>query len=231
MVRFSYTIRLKIIFVTFQTVLALSYATPTTPIVQRTRAWHTIGLGFFPFARRYWGNRSFLSFPGVTEMFHFSPFSLIPYIFRYQCHSINLWQVSPFGNLRITACLTTPRSLSQSSTSFFASQRQDIHHVPFTAWQFRQSYITHNWGSNCYPLSIHFSKNKHNHLTLNLFLRLKVVEMSGVEPPTSALQGQRSPNWATSPYIQSSANKIVGLSGLEPLTFPLSGECSKPTEL
>ncbi len=28
-----------------------------------------------------------------------------------------------------------------------------------------------------------------------------------------------------------SFSEVVGLSGFEPLTFPLSGECSKPTEL
>ena len=35
--------------------------------------------------------------------------------------------VAPFGNLRIKACLTAPRSLSQLSTSFIASWHQGIH--------------------------------------------------------------------------------------------------------
>ena len=38
-------------------------------------------------------------------------------------------RVAPFGNLRINVCLPTPRSLSQASTSFFACNRQGIHHV------------------------------------------------------------------------------------------------------
>ena len=47
------------------------------------------GLGFSLFARRYWGSRCFLSFPGGTEMFHFPPLPLIPYIFRHQYLGIN----------------------------------------------------------------------------------------------------------------------------------------------
>ena len=42
-------------------------------------------------------------------------------------------RVAPFGNLRIKACLTAPRSLSQLTASFFASQRQGIHRLPFLA--------------------------------------------------------------------------------------------------
>ena len=38
-------------------------------------------------------------------------------------------RVSPFGNPRIKACLSAPRGLSQTSTSFIACNRQGIHHV------------------------------------------------------------------------------------------------------
>ena len=41
--------------------------------------------------------------------------------------------VSPFGNLRIKACLSTPRSLSQITTSFIASYRQGIHRMRLLA--------------------------------------------------------------------------------------------------
>ena len=37
---------------------------------------HIPGLGCSRFARRYWGNRGFLSVPQGTEMFHFSWFTL-----------------------------------------------------------------------------------------------------------------------------------------------------------
>ena len=44
------------------------------------------------------------------------------------CNTLKGW-VSPFGNLRINACLLAPRSLSQATTSFIACNRQGIHHV------------------------------------------------------------------------------------------------------
>ena len=37
--------------------------------------------------------------------------------------------VSPFGHLRINACLSTPRSFSQTTTSFIASSCQGIHRM------------------------------------------------------------------------------------------------------
>lgn len=42
-------------------------------------------------------------------------------------------RVSPFGNLRISACLAAPRSLSQLTTSFIASRYQGIHRTPLVA--------------------------------------------------------------------------------------------------
>jgi hypothetical protein len=67
-----------------------------------------------------------MSFPRATEMFQFTRFASIPYVFRYRypCG----W-VSPFGNLRINAYLPAPRSLSQAITSFVACNRQGIHHM------------------------------------------------------------------------------------------------------
>ena len=38
-------------------------------------------------------------------------------------------RVSPFGHLRIKACLPAPRSFSQATTSFIACNRQGIHHM------------------------------------------------------------------------------------------------------
>ena len=59
-------------------------------------------------------------------MFQFAAFALQSYVFSMQ------WpygRVSPFGNLRIKACLPAPRSLSQATTSFIACNRQGIHPV------------------------------------------------------------------------------------------------------
>ena len=38
-------------------------------------------------------------------------------------------RVSPFGHLRIKACLPAPRSFSQATASFIACDRQGIHHM------------------------------------------------------------------------------------------------------
>ena len=45
----------------------------------------------------------------------------------------NSCRVSPFGNLRIKACLAAPRSLSQLTASFIASRCQGIHRTPLVA--------------------------------------------------------------------------------------------------
>ena len=42
-------------------------------------------------------------------------------------------RVSPFGNLRVKACLAAHRSLSQLTTSFIASRYQGIHRTPLVA--------------------------------------------------------------------------------------------------
>jgi hypothetical protein len=65
-----------------------------------------------------------LSFPGGTEMFQFPPFAADAYGFS----------VRRFGHPGINARLTTPPGLSQSSTPFIASWRQDIPHTPLVAW-------------------------------------------------------------------------------------------------
>ena len=50
-----------------------------------------------------------------------------------------------------------------------------------------------------------------------------LVEISGIEPLTSCLQGRRSPSWAKPPYF---ASEVVGQNGLEPSTSRLSVVCS-----
>ena len=53
-----------------------------------------------------------------------------------------------------------------------------------------------------------------------------MVEVNGLEPMASCVQGRRSPNWATPPK-----NMVVGLDGIEPSTSRLSGVRSNRTEL
>ena len=85
---------------------------------ERTRS----GLGSFPFARRYSGNRVFFLFLRLLRCFS-SPGSL-PYVmdWRMDTWSLSRW-VSPFGHLRITGYLLLPaafRSLSRLSSALSA---------------------------------------------------------------------------------------------------------------
>ncbi len=55
---------------------------PTTPMLQRSQAWHNTGLGCFPFARRYLGNHGCFLFLGLLRCVT-SPRCLYPpYVFR-----------------------------------------------------------------------------------------------------------------------------------------------------
>jgi hypothetical protein len=67
-----------------------------------------------------------MSVPRATEMFQFARFASSSYEFTA---GYPYGWVSPFGNLRIKACLPAPRSLSQAIASFFACNRQGIHHM------------------------------------------------------------------------------------------------------
>ncbi len=67
-------------------------------------------------------------------MFHFPSFP--PH-----CLCVQQWvtahddcRVSPFGNPRIKAWLTTPRGLSRPPTSFIGSWCQGIHRAPLKTW-------------------------------------------------------------------------------------------------
>eukprot|EP01024_Parvocaulis_polyphysoides_P038800 TRINITY_DN349_c1_g1_i3.p4 TRINITY_DN349_c1_g1~~TRINITY_DN349_c1_g1_i3.p4 ORF type:complete len:102 (+),score=1.00 TRINITY_DN349_c1_g1_i3:461-766(+) len=64
-----------------------------------------------------------LSFPRGTEMFQFPRFATATYGFSD----------SQFRDPGLNARLTAPPGLSQSSTPFFASKRQDIPHEPLVA--------------------------------------------------------------------------------------------------
>src|SRR5258706_4290406 len=68
-----------------------------------------------------------ISVPMATEMIQFTTFA--PGTLCIQMPVTLAGRVSPFGNLRIKACLPAPRSLSQAATSFVACCRQGIHHM------------------------------------------------------------------------------------------------------
>ena len=68
-----------------------------------------------------------ISFPTATKMFQFAAFASTRLCI--QRGMTPKGRVSPFGNLRIKARLSAPRSLSQTTTSFIACDRQGIHHM------------------------------------------------------------------------------------------------------
>jgi hypothetical protein len=86
---------------------------------------HGHGLGCSPFARRYSGNRVCFLFLRVLRWFT-SPGSLLhPMDSDEESQGLPGW-VSPFGDLRVKACLTAHRSFSQLATSFVAFLHQGI---------------------------------------------------------------------------------------------------------
>ena len=78
------------------------------------------GLGSFPFARHYLGNRCFFLFLGILRCFN-SPGSLRhTYVFSMRYMILIMW-VSPFGHLGFKCSLAARPSLSQLITSFIGS--------------------------------------------------------------------------------------------------------------
>ena len=73
-------------------------------------------------------------------MFQFPSFASCTYVFSAGYPAYTGW-VSPFGNVRIKACLPAPRTLSQAPTSFIASNCLGIHRVRLVAWPYNSS----NW--------------------------------------------------------------------------------------
>ena len=69
-----------------------------------------------------------LFFPGDTKMFQFSPFTSVPYVFRNRYQSFSLVGC-PIRKSPDQCSLTASRSFSQSTTSFIAYRRRNIHHI------------------------------------------------------------------------------------------------------
>ena len=70
------------------------------------------------------------------------------------------------------------------------------------------------------PVSFETRSKRTSLCPLPSIFNSKLVEIVGIEPATSCLQGRRSPSWAISPSI--SFRLLVGPSGLEPPTLRLS---------
>ncbi len=67
-------------------------------------------------------------------MFHFPSFPPHCLCVQQRVTAHDDCRVSPFGNPRIKAWLTTPRGLSRPPTSFIGSWCQGIHRAPLKTW-------------------------------------------------------------------------------------------------
>ena len=85
------------------------------------------GLGYSRFARHYSGNHYCFLFLCLLRCFSSAGWLSL------RSDTSSMYQVVPFGNLRIYSLCAAPRSLSQLTTSFIASQTQGIHHAPLIA--------------------------------------------------------------------------------------------------
>ena len=120
---------------------ALLVATLVPPPIFRIRGYHPLwpdfpdrsarsmakGCRLIRFRSPLLSESRLISVPPVTEMFQFSGFA--PMDLCIQSTVTLAGRVSPFGNLRISAHLPAPRSLSQAVTSFIAYRCQGIHHM------------------------------------------------------------------------------------------------------
>ena len=82
-------------------------------VLQPQQCRNNVGLGYFPFARRYWGNHFCFLFLQVLRCF--SSLRLPPILDDIS----SIYRVAPFGNLRIKGYLHLPeayRSLSRPSS-------------------------------------------------------------------------------------------------------------------
>jgi hypothetical protein len=128
-----------------------SLSGPTTPNWQRHQALTPARFGLFPFRSPLLRESQLLSLPRGTQMFQFPRFPPLALCVQARVTPHDGCGVSPFGHLRINAWSTTPRSFSQSPTSFIGIRRQGIHRWLFIAWNFQFEKML--------VLAIEFSRN------------------------------------------------------------------------
>ena len=79
----------------------------------------------FPFRSPLLRESRLLSPPQLLRCF--SSLGIPPYAYEFSAQSRQRRGVTPFGNLRVKACLTAHRSLSQLATSFIGNPSRGIH--------------------------------------------------------------------------------------------------------
>jgi len=101
----SQTARLEKRFVTSRLHCSEIQTGPTTPPTQRLQALTRRRFRLFPVRSPLLRKSRFLSLPGGTEMFQFPPLASFGLCIQPMMTEHSLCRVSPFGNLRVNACL------------------------------------------------------------------------------------------------------------------------------
>jgi hypothetical protein len=130
----SHALRLHLRFFTRRPSGRTITETPTTPPAQPLPGITHKRFSLFQFRSPLLPESLLFSLPAGTEMFHFPAFPPHRLYIQRQVTAHNDCRVSPFGNPRITARLTTPRGLSRPPTSFIGSWCQGIHRAPLKTW-------------------------------------------------------------------------------------------------
>ena len=153
---------------------------PTTPTT------NAVGLGSFPFARRYWGSRGFFLFLGLLRCFS-SPRALrAAYVFS---HGSPFGGVSSFRHPRVVACWAALRGLSQPCYVFHRLSAP--YHPPHALSIFALIVQSRLIPLFCYSL---FDCQRPRGSAAPCSSRGSRMEAKGFEPSTSCLQSTRSPN-------------------------------------
>ncbi len=130
----SHALRLSTQFLTHRPSGRTIKKAPTTPHAQPLPGITHIRFSLLRFRSPLLPESRLFSLPAGTEMFHFPAFPPHRLYIQQWVTAHNDCRVSPFGNPRITARLTTPRGLSRPPTSFIGSWYQGIHRAPLKTW-------------------------------------------------------------------------------------------------
>ena len=144
------------------------------------------------------------SLPAGTEMFHFPAFPPLALCVQTRVTAHDDCRVSPFGNPRIKAWLTTPRGLSRPPTSFIGSWCQGIHRAPLKTWP------------QMLASTVQFSNNDQPPVTHHLRDALP-------GPATEEVHSLRHPTACparTRPVIMRSTLRRAVLAATDPMSWP-----------
>ena len=104
---------------------------PASRMPQRVASYMTYVFSFSRFAHHYSGNHIRFLFLALLRCFSSGRYPPCPIYSDKDIQSFSVW-VPSFGHPRINAWLTTPRGITQSSTSFIDCWCQGIHQMLFS---------------------------------------------------------------------------------------------------